>query len=105
MVQGSWVNGLEFAIPVWPFLISLNVEFDLFTVKEGNFNKVLLGSRYMLHWDEIEDSKFLKSIYDTSILVIALLLKKKWHRVSNSNFVPLLGLSIITLQMITRVYL
>lgn len=43
-------------------------------------------------------------MYDTSIFVIAFFVYK-WHCVSNSNSVPLLDLSIITLQMITPVYL
>lgn len=60
MVQGSWVSGLEFGNSCLPFPHSLHVECDLFTAKERNLSKVLLGSRYMLHWDETEDSKFLE---------------------------------------------
>lgn len=60
MVQGSWVSGLEFGNSCLVFPHSLHVEFDLFTVKEGNLSKVLLGNRYVLHWDEMEDSKFLE---------------------------------------------
>lgn len=60
MVQGSWVSGLEFGNSHLAFPHSLHVEFQLLTGKEGYLSKVLLGSRYVLHWDEIEDSKFLK---------------------------------------------
>lgn len=58
--RASWVSGLEFGNSHLTFPGSLHVEFHLLTGKQGNLSKVLLGNRYVHHWDEIEDSKFLE---------------------------------------------
>lgn len=83
---------------------SPRVEFQLVTRKEGNQGQVVLGNRYVLGWDKRQQILG-KKIYGASIFVVAIyFFLKEWHH-ANSNFVPLLGLSIITLQMITQVYL
>lgn len=60
VVWGSWVSGLELGSSQLVFRRdSPHPEFQLVTKKEGNQSKVVLGNRYVLHWDEIKDSKFL----------------------------------------------
>lgn len=58
-MQGSWVGGLEFGNSQLALHDNPHVEFHLVTGKEWNQSKVVLGNRYVLHWDEIKDSKFL----------------------------------------------
>lgn len=61
VVWGSWVSRLELGNSQLVFACdSPHAEFHVVTRKERNQSKIVLGNRYVLHWDEIKDSKLLE---------------------------------------------